>query len=287
VELVRGALTDEAVSSLYAWAKAHRYVFLRFSHSDAGLLARLASLPSAQRLDAFPLYPGYAATGFELVIDEKGDDQAILAGFHREARRQIRRALDAGYVVHSSDGPEHVAEAWAIIAACSRRKRFTLHWPVELYLAMTGLARPHKCARTYTVYSEGRAIGAAFLVRDRDTAVALRAGAELKKPSCSALMHWVAMRDMFRAGVRHYSFGPVSPPVSRFKDRFSPRRVLCPPPVTVEIVPRFCRIWYTILSCLVAMAPALRWLGRTVVVRWPFGAERITGPEEVNEPLAD
>jgi hypothetical protein len=287
VELVRGALTDDAVSSLYAWAKAHSYAFLRFSHSDADLLARLASLRPVQHVDRFPLYPGNEAAGFELVIDEKGDDQATLAAFHREARRQIRRALDAGYVVRSSDSPEQVAEAWPIILACSKRNHFTLHWPVELYLAIAGLARPHECARTYTVYSGGRAIGAAFVVRDRDTAVALRAAAELRKPSCSALMHWVAMRDMFRAGVRCYSFGPASPPVSRFKDRFSPRRVLCPPPVTVEIAPRFCRIWHAALPCLVAITPGLIWLARTAVVRRLFRVEGVTEPAQFTQSEAE
>src|SRR5271169_1244268 len=57
VELVRGALTDEAVSSFYEWVKAHGYAFWGFSHSDAGLLARLAGIRAAQRLDRFPLYP--------------------------------------------------------------------------------------------------------------------------------------------------------------------------------------------------------------------------------------
>ena len=287
VELVRGALTDEAVSSFYEWVKAHGYAFLRFSHSDAGLLARLAGIRASQRLDRFPLYPGYAAAGFELVIYQKGDDRATLAGFHREARRQIRRALEAGYVVRSSDGPEPVAEAWPIFAACSKRKRFPLLWPVESYLEMTRLARPHECARTYTVYSEGRAIAAALVVRDRNTAIALRAAAELRKPSCSALLHWVAMRDMFRAGVRYYSFGPASPPVSRFKDRFSPRRVLCPPPVTVEIAPLLCRMWNAALPGLVAIAPALQWLARVAVVRSPSQVEGITGAAELREPAPD
>ena len=146
------------------------------------------------------------------------------------------------------------------------------------------MARPHECARTYTVYSEGRAIAAALVVRDRNTAVALRAAAELRKPSCSALLHWVAMRDMFHAGVRYYSFGSASPPVSRFKDRFSPRRVVCPPPVTVEIAPHLCRMWYAALPCLVAIAPALRWLARAAAVRQPSRAEEITGAAELREP---
>jgi len=267
VELAPGALTDEALYSLYEWAKSRHYAFLRFSHSDADLLARLARIRPARRFDSFPLHPGYGADPFELVIDQESDDRAMLAGFHREARRQIRRGLEAGYVVRSSDGPEQFAEAWPLFLACSKRKRFTMNRSVESYLDMIRLARPHQCARTYTVYSDGRAIGVTFVVRDRNTAVALRAVAELRKPSCSALMHWVAMRDMFHAGARYYSLGPASLLVSRFKGRFSPRRVLCPPPVTVEIATRFCRIWRTVLPILVAIAPGLRWLGRTAVVR--------------------
>jgi len=280
VELAPGALTDEAVSSLCEWAKSHHYGFLRFRHSDSDLMARLAKIAPAQRFDSFPLLPGYGAGPFELVIDQKSEDRAMLAGFHHEARRQIRRALEAGYVVRSSDSPEQFAEAWPLFVACSKRKQFTMNRPVESYLEMIRLARPYECARTYTVYSDGHAIGAAFVVRDRNTAVALRAAAELRKPNCSALMHWVAMRDMFHAGVRYYSFGPASPPVSRFKDRFSPRRVLCPPPVTVEIAPRFCRIWHATLPALVAIAPGLRWLARTAAGRRPSRLRGMKGPAE-------
>lgn len=74
---------------------------------------------------------------------------------------------------------------------------------VGSYLDLIRMARPYHCARTYTVYYDGHAIGAAFWVRDRDTAMVLRAAAELRKPSCSALMHWVAMKDLFHAGVRY------------------------------------------------------------------------------------
>lgn len=283
VELAPGALTDEAVSSLCEWAKSHHYGFLRFRHSDDGLIARLARLAPAHRVDSFPLLPGYAAGPFELVIDQKSDDRAMLAGFHREARRQIRRGLEAGYVVRSSDGPEQFAAAWPLFVAFSRKKRFAMNRSLESYLEMTRLAGPHGCTRTYTVFSNGQAIGATLVVRDGNTAVALLAAAELTKPSCSALMHWVAMRDMFHAGVPYYSFGPAGPPVSRFKDRFSPRRVLCPPPVTVEIAPRFCRIWHAALPALVAIAPGLRWLARTAVVRRFLRVERATEPVECVE----
>jgi hypothetical protein len=258
VELAPRALTDEAVSSLCEWAKSHHYGFLRFRHSDSDLMARLAKIAPAQRFESFPLHPGYGADPFELVIDQKSDDLAMLAGFHREARRQIRRGLEAGYVVRSSDGPEQFAEAWPLFVNCAKRKRFTMNRSVGTHLDLIRLARPYQCARTYTVYSDGHAIGAAFVVRDRDTAFVLRAAAGLRKPSCSALMHWVAMREMFHAGVRYYSLGPAGPPVSRFKDRFFPRRILCPPPVTFEIAPRFCRIWHTVLPILVAIAPGLR-----------------------------
>jgi hypothetical protein len=287
VELVRGALTGEVLNSLYEWAKSRHYAFLRFSHSDADLLGLIASVPFAhQRFDSFPLYPGYAAAPFELVIDQKDEDRATLAGFHREARRQIRRALEAGYAVRSSDGPEQFAEAWQLFLACSKRRRFTMNRSAESYLDMIRLARPYGCARTYTVYSNGLAIGAALVVRDKDTAIALRAAAELRKPSCSALLHWVAMRDMFRTGVSCYSVGPSGPPVSLFKDRFSPRRVLCLPPVTVQVSPHLCRIWRVALPSLITIAPGLRWLARRDVVRQVLRVEGPTRSTELKLPTS-
>src|ERR1039458_7009124 len=114
VELVPGALTDETVSSLCEWAKSHHYGFLRFRNYDGDLMARLAKIAPAQRFHSFPLLPGCGAGLFELVIDQKNDDRVMLAGFHREARRQIRRAMDKGYVVRSSHIPEEFAAAWPL-----------------------------------------------------------------------------------------------------------------------------------------------------------------------------
>jgi lipid II:glycine glycyltransferase (peptidoglycan interpeptide bridge formation enzyme) len=287
VELAPGALTDEAVSSLCEWAKSHHYGFLLFRHSDGDLMAHLATIAPAQRFDSFPLLPVYGAEPFELVIDQKNDDRTMLAGFHREARRQIRRAIDEGYVVRSSHTPEEFAAAWPLFVTCSKRKRFAMKGSLESYLKKIRLAGPHGCTSTYTVFSNGQAIGAALVMRDRDTAVALLAAAELRKPSCSALMHWVAMRDMFHAGVRYYSLGPASPPFGRFKDRFSPRRVLCPPSVTVEIAPRFCRIWQMAFPVLVAITPGLRWMAHTAAARQLFRVERATEPVEFTKPASD
>jgi len=277
VELVQGALTDEAVSSLYEWAKSHHYAFVRFNPADADLLARLARIGPTRCSDSFPVFPGYTSAAFELVIDQNEDDRAILATFQSDVRRQIRRGLKAGYVVRSSDGPEQFLEAWRLFVANAKRKGSTLNRPMESYLEMIRLARPHECARTYMVYSNGHAIGAAFVVRDRKTAVLLRTASELTKPSCSALMHWVAMRDMFRAGACHFSFGPANPPVSRYEHRFGPRRVLCPPPITMEMMPRFCHIWHAVLPGLVAIKPRLRWLARSAVGRWPPAYEKYRG----------
>ena len=286
VELVRGALKGDALDSLYDWAKSRRYAFLRFSHSDADLLALIASIPHAQSFESFPLYPGYAAAPFELLIDQTDEDRAMLRGFHREARRQIRRALEAGYTVQSSDSPEQLAEVWPLFVACSKRKRFTMNRSAESYWEMIQLARPYGCARTYTVYSNGFAIGAALIVRDKDTAIALRAATEVRKPSCSALLHWAAMRDMFRTGVRQYSVGPAGPNVSLFKDRFSPRRVVCCPPVTVQIAPNFCRVWRAALPSLRVIAPGLRWLARRDLVYRLFRAEGPPRPSEFKRSVS-
>jgi hypothetical protein len=80
VELAPGALRDEAVSSLCEWAKSHRYGFLRFSYSDIDLLARLPRIVPAQRFDSFPVYPGYGAAPFELMIDQKSGGSSDAGG---------------------------------------------------------------------------------------------------------------------------------------------------------------------------------------------------------------
>jgi hypothetical protein len=61
-------------------------------------------------------------------------------------------------------------------------------------------------------------------------------------PAC--LVHWVAMRDFYREGVRYYSLGNENQGgLQIFKNKFRPRRIEYPPIRTVVINPVLYRLW--------------------------------------------
>ena len=240
-------IPTKILNDLREWACSQGYVFLRFSHSDHELLNRVASLGFSQLIDAFPFYDDSAVNYGELVVDQLPDDQQMLATFDREARRKIRRATEAGYEVRFEDTPESLARLWPLFRKCSQRKGFHLNRSLSTYLDMVGLARPHGCARVYSVYRDGVPVEASVVLRDRDTAVCLLAALDAQllegKVSPSVLLHWRSMRDLHRLGVQHYNFGLGPGTVVRFKQQFSPRVNTYPAAVTLVINQPLYHLW--------------------------------------------
>lgn len=258
---------EEALCGLRDWARSAGYMFLRFTHSDAALLDRIASLGPSDRFDAFPLHEDGPVRYHELIVDQLPDDRQMLAGFDREARRKIRRAEAVDYRFRWSDSAESLAELWPLFADCARRKGFRFYRPVEGYLDLVRYAQPYQCARIYAVELNGKTVGACLIVRDRSTAWCLLAALYPEAlqgwPSPSVLLHWRAMRDMFRLGAVHYNFGPGAGGVGQFKQQFMPRRNTYPPPVSLAINEPLYRLWLRgVLPAAQALKPALRALAR-------------------------
>jgi lipid II:glycine glycyltransferase (peptidoglycan interpeptide bridge formation enzyme) len=257
-------LPDVALQSLYSWAKRNHYVFLRFTHSDAGLLDRIAEMCPSERRDGFPLYRDTGAADHELVVNQLRDEKEMLAGFDREARRKIRRANEVGYRVESDDTPEFLESVWPLFISCAKRKGFELYRSTDAYLEIVRLARPYKCVRIYTANLNDVPVEALFIIRDRSTAFCYLAALQLDrlqgKATPSVLLHWRAMRDLYNEGCRYYSFGPGEGGVGQFKMQFSPQRVTYPPPLTVIVNQPIYRAWSAVKPGLVSVWPTLKLL---------------------------
>ena len=262
-------LPDHALQALYIWAKRNHYVFLRFTHSDAELLDRIATVGPSERRDGFPLYTDTGAADHELVVNQLPDDAQMLASFDREARRKIRRASEVGYTIEVDDAPEFLQSVWPLFMSCAKRKGFELYRPPDAYMEIVRLARPYKCVRIYIASLRGVPVEALFIIRDRSTAFCYLAALQLDrlqgKPSPSVLLHWRAMRDLYHEGCRYYSFGPGEGGVGQFKMLFSPQRVTYPPPVTLIINQPLYDLWSVVKPSLLGVWPTLKlWIAKTI-----------------------
>lgn len=91
--------------------------------SRADVLDAVAGLPRAQRADAFPFYRD---PGEELVVSQVGSDDDVLASFQAVARREIRRAEQAGFRIDRSGDAESFKRVWPLFERLATRKGSTI-----------------------------------------------------------------------------------------------------------------------------------------------------------------
>jgi len=251
VPLGDGTLLPEAIPDLARWARRRGYAFLRFTHSDADLLKSVAELPGGRQADAFPFY---REPGTDLLVAQDATDDVLLARFQPVARRQIRKASAAGYLIESSSSPEVLRAAWPLFQKLAARKGFNYR-PLESYAAVLRAAAPYGAARVFTVRMDGELLQAIIVVRDGTTAHyvggALDVDALGKRHSPSELLHWRAMREFAAQSVKWYNLGSRSGPVYTFKREFRPLEVDHPPPVTLVTNRPLFALWWAIALPLV------------------------------------
>lgn len=245
-----GLHTDIAARSLAAWSRRHGFMFLRFTHPHADVLDAVAGLPHAQRADAFPFYRD---PGEQLVVSQVGSDDDVLASFQAVARREIRRAEQAGFRIDRSGDAESFKRVWPLFERLAKRKGFHYR-PLRSYLELLREAQPHAGADVFAAYRNDVPVEAILIVRDRRTAYYISGALDVDalggSSSPSVLMHWIAMRALAREGVEVYDLGTRSGPVYQFKRKFHPQQIVHPAPVTMVANPVLYRAWSFGLSRL-------------------------------------
>jgi hypothetical protein len=251
-------VSDAALRHLAEWAKDMGYTFLRFSHSDANYLDRIASLGYTERTDAFPFYRDLSE---ELIIEQVEDDAQMLANFQPVARRKIKKAATVGYELSVSDSPEAFKTVWPLFQGLSTRKGFRYR-PLASYLELIRLAQSQQCVRLYLASLKGDPVAAILIVRDRTNSVymsgALETAALGGRESPACLLHWRAMRDLYRLGVKYYSLGTRSGVVYQFKRQFRPYERVMPPPVILVMNRGRYRVWSTAVRNLIPLWPRFK-----------------------------
>ncbi len=256
--------SQAAASELLDWAREQGYVFIRFTHSDAAVLKQLSDAGHAEHADMFPYFLDYPVLSPDYVAEQCDDDEQTLARFDREVRRKLRRAIELGYEFRSADSAEALAEAWPLYVDCARRKNFRLERPLSVYMQMMRLAQSHHCVRLYSVCYNGKLVGSALVFRDRSMAHCQLAAFDADHRHAAVFLHWHAMRDMYRQGVRRYNMGPGPGLLERFKSQFCERPQSYPGPLTMVLSEGWYRAW---CKAVFPVARRLRPILRKIVSR--------------------
>ncbi len=235
--------TSDAMSELRDWAQAAGYFFIRFTNSDAEVLAQLASTGHAEHYDAFPYFLDYPVQSPDYVVEQFDCDDATLASFDREARRKLRRAAEAGYEFRAEDSPEALAAAWPLYQDCARRKHFRLERPLSVYQETMRQAQAHGCVSIYSAYLKGKLVGSTLVFRDGTMAHSLLASFDNGHRQAAVFLHWNAMRDMYRRGARRYNLGPGPGSLARFKQQFCEHPIASPGLLTMVMNDSLFNVW--------------------------------------------
>jgi hypothetical protein len=236
-----------AIQQLIAWARRNHYVALRLTHSNEAFLASLSAMGNADRIDSVPFYPRPTS---ELYVDLSADEATIQSRFQAVARRNIRQASDAGYVISIDHDPRSMENAWPAFQSRSAQKGISYR-DVETYMRMMREAEPHRAAHLFTAWRGETPIAAILVLRDCTTAHyflgTIDTDALGDAPSPAALLQWRAMRHAAEMGAAFYNLGTRSGPVYTFKSKFRPTEHERPEPLTFMVKPRLYAVWRRML----------------------------------------
>lgn len=246
-----GSVDTAMVQKLTEWAKQEGYIFLRATNSDVNVIN---CIKSSVRFDEVNAFPGLGDARNAGLIEQIEDDDEMLKTFQPICRREIKAARNAGYEIHSADSPQALEDAWPMFVSHAELKGFRVApRPYSELLEVFRRAQPHRLARLYTAYLQGRAVQSIVIIRHGSTAELLLAATNIENlgsevsPSC--LLHWHAMRDLYGEGCQVYNIsGPgdgTKSKVGQFKKKFRPVFVLHPGPLTIVINPFVYRLWRT------------------------------------------
>jgi hypothetical protein len=260
-----GIVPADALCDLYQWAASNRYIFIRFTHADTALLDSLEACGPSRRLDACPFHLDRSVAMHDLVIEQAEDDNAMLSGFDREARRKIKRALEADYDLRVGTSSSDLAEVWHVFLNFFDRKGIRFNLPLDGFLEAARLAESHDCLRVYSAWLDQKPLEALIVFRDKHTALCQFAALDIealgKRPSPSVLLHWFAMRDLHRMGALHYNLGPGTGSLLQFKQQFRPLQVTYPAPVTAVINKPLYLLWSSlVLPSVRVLKPCAAWI---------------------------
>lgn len=242
-------LSDHILQDLFKFARESSFVFLRITNRSERITQQLLRLPNTEQVESFPFYRDPPRS---LIVTQAETDEATLSSFQTVARRNIRAAEKAGYVIERSDSPDDYAKVWPMFERLSERKGFDLsNRNLAAWLEVVENARKQGCSTLFSASLDGICVSAIHLLRYGQMTEFMLGALDLsllgKNPSPSALLHWTAMREAYRSGSKYYNLGGpgdgVRNKVYPFKRKFRPEFLQAEPPVTVKLDHFKYRLW--------------------------------------------
>ena len=239
--------SEEAGNALIGWFRSHGYAFIRMSHTDPSAINLFASAPEAVVENPLPFIPRYGA---ECVMDLQADDSTMLAGFQRDARKNIRRACKAGCVVRRSSEFKDFQKLWGLFTNRAREKGFRFG-NLKRYEDIFALGARDGLVRLYTAYYNEQPIYPVMVLRGHAEAYGLIAALDTKAlgeyPSPCCLVQWTIMREYRDLGCLQYNIGQPTGGVYTFKQKFHPVKTAPPATVTLVLRQTLYRIWTRVI----------------------------------------
>jgi len=235
------------IHDLVTWARRNGFVALRVTHSSEEYLQRFAAITHSDRTDGAPFYP-YPES--ELYVGLSSDDAAMLASFQAVARRNIRQARDAGFVITVDHEPGALRKAWPAFQARAAQKGISYR-ELETYSRIMHDAAPYRAAHLYTAWRGELPIAAILILRDYSTAhyflgtIDTVALGDTPSPAC--FLHWTAMQRAVEMGCIFYNLGTRSGSVYTFKAKFRPIEHDRPKPLTIVVKSKLYSLWHRML----------------------------------------
>jgi lipid II:glycine glycyltransferase (peptidoglycan interpeptide bridge formation enzyme) len=197
-----------------------------------------------------------------LVMDIRGEEEALLVRMKSKTRYNLRLAKKRGVRVRASRSAEDLECFFSLIQATARLKGLRTH-PQSHYAAI--LAVFGENAELLVAESDGVPLAASLMVYAGETATYLHGGTSEDQRSLMApyLLHWEAIRAARARGCIRYDWGGISESsaapsdwagITRFKRGFAPETRATVYPGTFDIVlntPRY--VLYRVLRALKMM----------------------------------
>ena len=213
---------DAMLQSLAAALRDRGFVAVSFTHQDARLLSRISQQAPSNRdsLFSFPVDERES-----LCVAQSDTDEATAATFAPVARRNIRRAVEAGFDIECPPVVEALNRAWPVWQKAHQQPY--LHGRSRRNTAaLLRRASEFDALRLYLASRGGVTIQAILVAIAGGRATYVLGGLDRdalgRDPSPSCLLHFRAMRECHGLGCAEYDLGSRSGPVHRFKLKFRP-----------------------------------------------------------------
>lgn len=249
VSLSTSPLSFEVLDSLLGWARRTGFAFVRVLHQDRNCVDTITAFPNSD--NGRNWFPFNAAPSEALIVHQCAEEAEMLSGFQKIARQEIKAAREYGYEVEATQDSRLLREIWHIFREQGRRKGIT-YGSVDSYALLMDEAKLQRLAPLYVARLSEEVVYAALICRASRTSFHLIGALDRdvlgNAPTPSCLVHWIAMRDLFRDGVREYNLGTRSGPVYAFKRKFRPEERSITPPISLICSPAKFRLWRAFLN---------------------------------------